>query len=183
MHLKKRVPGRKPGSFRKTVAYTYNSAGRITEKSGTYNNNTVEYLVYDDNNRLITDSVRSTDVNEGFNVITKYEYNSEGYREYAWMSERKYPAITEYKLDSHGRTVEQSLWFHKDDDNGSCRNILHTNWKPYLNNDLKQYKQFERAVTKYDEWGRVSRTYYYFEGKHTTTHEFEYEKPGLTQKM
>jgi hypothetical protein len=183
MHLKKRVPGKKPGSFRKTIEYTYGADGRVTQKSGTYNKNTVEYMVYDNAGRLLIDSVRSVDMTEQFSVITKFEYTQNGYREYCWMSERKYPAITEYKLDEKGRIIEQTLWFHKDDENGACRNMAQLNWNAFLKNDLKQYREYERAETRYDDQGRELVSLYYFEGKHTTTHEFVYVQEPVIQKL
>jgi hypothetical protein len=180
MHLNKRLPGKKPGSFRKTVEFIYDSRGRLSKKCGTYNRNTVEHLCYDEEGRIVTDSMVSIDPTDGFSVMTKYEYSKGGYKEYTWMSERKYPSITEYKLDSLGRVIEQALWFHKDDENGGCKSTLHTDWKPFLNNDFKQYKQYEKAVTNFDAAGRIAMTFYYFEGIHTTTHEFVYESAAST---
>ncbi len=175
-HLKKRIPGMKPGSFRNTITYTYDKNGKVSEKAGTYGDKTVEYLVYDNNGRLTADSVRGVGVKEDFCMVSRYEYTADGYREYAWACDRKYPIITVFKMDDHKRIVEQTLWFHKDDDKGGTKALsLPTGWDDYLNNDFKKYREYEKTVVKYDDKGRISESFYYFEGKHTTTHSFVYE--------
>lgn len=174
-HLNKRIPGKKPGGYRNTVTYTYNDAGQVIEKTGTYGSSARQYMVYDNTGRLITDSVRTGAENENFCMVTKYEYTYDGYREYAWPCDRKYPMITVYRYDEQKRLIEQATWFHTDEKGGSKQKSLPVNWAAYLNNDFKKYRQYERTATNYNAEGRIAATQYYFEGKHTTTHEFVYE--------
>ncbi len=175
-HLKKREPGKKPGSFRNTINYTYDNGSRIAEKAGAYGANTREYLIYDQVGRLLGDSIRSCTMNDDFCIITKYEYYGNEYREYSWMCDRKHPLINVYKKDEQGRVVELALWMHKEDfDGGGCKSNMPTNWGAFLNNDLSKYKQFEKILTKYNAEGKIAETLYFYDGKHTTTHEYVYE--------
>jgi hypothetical protein len=181
-HLCKRIPGKKPGSIRNTVVYSYDSAGRLIMKSGTYTSNCAEYMSYDSQNRLLTDSVRQTCAVEDFCLVTKYEYTDDGYREYAWMCDKKHPMITIYRLDNEKRIIEQATWFHiNDETSGGKKLSVPDNWGAYLNNDLKKYQQYEKTETTYDAAGRIAETRYYFGGKHTTTHTFVYETLAATK--
>lgn len=175
-HLKKREPGKKPGSFRNTISYTYDNGNRIIEKAGTYGANTREYLIYDPMGRIMGDSIRSCASNDDFCIVTKYEYNGNEYREYSWMCDRKYPLINVYKRDDDGRVLEQAIWMHKEDfEGGGCKSKIPTNWGAYLNNDLRNYKESEKTITKYNADGKIAETKYFYAGKHTTTHEYVYQ--------
>lgn len=175
-HLKKRMPGQKPGSFRNTITCNYDTSGNLICKNGAYGDFTREFLSYDELGRLITDSVRTVTGKEDFCMVSKYEYTYDGYREYSWMCDRKYPVITVFRLDEQKRIVEQAAWYHMLDDKGGTRKSqVPTGWNKYFNNDLSKYKQKERTVTRYDEKGRKAETKFYYFGKHTTTHTFVYE--------
>lgn len=175
-HLKKREVGKKPGSIRNATTYVYDAKGRVKEKTGAAGIGSGEYYTYDDKGRLLTDSVHANGKGPGFFMVSRYEYTYDGYREYAWACDRSFPIITVVRQDGKGRVTEQATWFHIDDEaKGSRSSRGPLAWGKFLHNDMRQYKQYERTQTQYDAMGRVTSTKYYFGGKHTTTHLFEYE--------
>ncbi len=175
-HLNVRKQGVKPGLFRNTINYYYDSLGRLISKEGVYGNNTRSFLNYDEKGRLLSDSATNGEAKGLFCIVTKYEYRYDGYREYAWMCDRKYPIITVFRYDNNNRVTEQAVWFHKNDEkSGGRKSSASMNWGAYLNNDFANYRQVERTIFKYNQKGEIVETGYYHKGRHTTTHVFEYE--------
>lgn len=173
-HLNIRLPGMKPGGYRNVVRYAYNEDGGIARKDDACGKNTGEYIKYDDEGRVVSDSISY--FADGFCMVSRYEYTDDGYRKYSWTNERRYPEVTVYKTDNDGRIIAKENWFHKNEEVDGEHRTRVFKWSAYLGKGLKDFKQFDKTTTTYDESGRVLETKYFYEGKHTTTHRYEYER-------
>lgn len=172
-HLNIRRPGEKPGGYRNTTRYVYNDEGAVMLKQDACGKNTAEYLTYDEQGRVSSDSISY--FHDGFCMVNRYEYTEDGYRKYSWTNERKYPEVTLYKTDAEGRILEKSNLFHKNEEKDGEQRVRSFRWGAYMGKDLKDFRQFDKTTTRYDGQGRISEMHYYYQGRHTTTHRFEYE--------
>lgn len=172
-HLNIRLPGMKPGGYRNVTRYVYNEDGAVTRKDDACGKNTGEFIKYDDEGRVVCDSISY--FADGFCLVSRYEYTDDGFRKYSWTNERKYPEVTVYKTDVEGRIIAKESWFHKNEEIDGEHRTRIFRWSAYLGKGLKDFKQFDKTTTTYDESGRISETKYYYEGHHTTTHRYEYE--------
>lgn len=173
-HLNIRRPGQKPGGYRNTIRYVYNEDGSVGTKEDACGKNTGEFFSYDDEGRVVRDSTRY--FHDGFCLVNRYVYTDDGYVKYSWTNERKYPEVTVYKTDAEGRITEKANWFHRNEERDGEQRVRSFRWSQYLGKGLKDFRQFDRTTTTYDDKGRITETKYYYEGRHTTTHYFEYER-------
>jgi hypothetical protein len=173
-NLKLDTPGRRPGSERDTIFYTYNAKGKLIAKEGVYGSGTKELFSYDEAGRLLADSIVSDAKTAPYCRVTRYKYTDYGYREYLWLCNLEYPVITEYITDEDNRLLEQKTYFHSDDEKKSTSRSR--DWARHFRSDWAQeYKLYDKAVTVYEN-DRVAKTMYYFDDKLTTTHLFVYKQ-------
>lgn len=173
-HLKKRIAGKKPGSFRTNYQYSYDERANVVARVDINGEGMNEYLSYDDFGRVLVDSnVRDED---HYTIVIRYEYFAGGYREYEWSADRKYPVIKVYKQDARKNILEQSTWFHSNEGKAASKRIsTRADWHIYIGKDLNNFREQDRTEMQYDSDGRLMRSVYFYKGKHTTTHYYEYE--------
>lgn len=173
-HLKKRIAGRKPGSFRTNYQYSYDNRGNVTAKVDANGEGMNEYLSYDEAGRVVVDSnVRPED---RYTIVTRYDYYDGGYSAYEWSADRRYPIIKVYKLDDGKLLPECATWFHKNEGKGASKSIAaRADWSLYMGKGLSNFRQQDRTENTYDAQGRLLKSRYYYQGRHTTTHYYEYE--------
>jgi len=175
-HLNKRVPGIKPGSFRNACDIVYDNNGRVVRKKCDESD---QFSSYDSYGRVVADSVVFD--GDNFNIVTHYEYETDGMKAIEWGSDRRYPVVKYTRSDREGKIISEVVSASASDA-GRASGANGRKWGAVMATFDGRLKEEERTEYLYDTQGQLKETHFYFKGRHTTTHEYVYDKAGADER-